>query len=167
MEKTKGKEHPHHGKNIKLARKIKDMSQEDLALAMNVSQMEISRLERLEEIDDKTLGQIAEKMGISVGFFKTFEPDELFKSFNMYDSVKENENTYSMSGTEETQTNNTLQQGEQENITNNYSEPLEKVSELFERIIDLSAKLAVAESEKQELLKEIAALKAEMERLKK
>jgi Helix-turn-helix. len=165
MEAKKEKTHPHHGRNAKISRNIRGMSQLDVADKLGVDQKKISIYEASEELNDETLEQIADAVDVSVDFLKTFEPDELFKTYNVYDNK--------FSNSPETESNSPITQqvglgenhNEQENIYNTYY-PLEKVSELYERIVDLRVQLATAENRNSDLQEEIKRLKAEIEKLK-
>jgi len=164
MEAKKEKTHPHHGRNAKISRNIRGMSQLDVADKLGVDQKKISIYEASEELNDETLEQIANAVDVSVDFLKTFEPDELFKTYSIYD----NDNDLNSNPTDNatsTITQQVANEQQNENIYNTYY-PLEKVSELYERIVDLRVQLATAENRNSDLQEEIKRLKAEIEKLK-
>lgn len=126
MEKIKETKNVHHGQNIRLARTWKNMTQETLADKLDIYQTDISALEQKEIIDDEILGKIAKAMDVPVDFFKEFEPETIMNIYNQHESKIEINSA-------ENSKDNVLQQGEQ-NITN-YNYPLDKVTELYERLL--------------------------------
>lgn len=152
----------HHGRNIKYARSWKGLKQEDLAEAMNLSQSQVSMLESQAKIDDETIKKVATVLGIDDAFIKNFEPENAMRSFNLNFS----ESPVTISSAENSREDIVIQ-GEQENITYNTYNPLEKVSELYERIVRLKVELANSKNENEKLRLVIDELKLQIEELKK
>ena len=59
--------------NIRRLREILDIKQDTLALSLNMSQQNLSKLERKPDIDNDTLKKIAEAMKIPVEAIKNFD----------------------------------------------------------------------------------------------
>ncbi|WP_438940049.1 helix-turn-helix domain-containing protein [Chitinophaga hostae] len=80
----------HHGRNIKIFRKTIDMKQDVLAKKlsdMGARQQDVSRLEKMEVIDDDTLNIVAKALNIDVKLLKEFDPDTAIRNICV---VKEN-----------------------------------------------------------------------------
>lgn len=122
----KAKKNVHHGNNVRLARTWKKVTQDDLADRLNIYQSEVSKLENQEEIEENTLEKISKALNVPVDFLKEFDPETVINTYNQYESKIEVNSS-------ENSKDNILQQGEQ-NITN-YNYPLDKVTELYERLL--------------------------------
>lgn len=116
-----------HGRNIRIARTCQNITQEDLAFRVNLSQSKVSAFELDEIIEDVVLDKFATALNIPVGFLKNFEPEEVINSYNVY------ENEISMTQAENSQGDINIQKiiEQEENIYN----PIDKVSELYERLL--------------------------------
>jgi transcriptional regulator with XRE-family HTH domain len=127
----------HQGKNITRFRQMLGMKQDALAsiLGDDWNQMKISRLEAKEEIESTILDEVARALKI---------PAEAIKNFDEEAAISIVANTFTSNDT------STL------NAINPYCtfNPLEKIMELFERLL-------ASEREKVELMREI------VEKLKK
>ncbi len=148
------------GKNIRLARHWKGIKQDDLAYRLNMAQSQISLLETQDEIDEDMLERIALALDVPVDFLKNFEPEKAMKTltFTNQEAINATDNTNSQ----------IVQEGEQENNnTYNTYHPLDKVSELYERIVELKVQLSNAEIKNTLLQREIKNLRKEIESLKK
>ncbi|WP_128330109.1 helix-turn-helix domain-containing protein [Apibacter sp. HY039] len=103
----------HHGRNVKRLREILGIKQEVLADKLELSQQTVSKLENKEEIDEETLGKIAEALNIPVDAIKNFSEQGVINivasTFNNNSSI--NQNYYATFN------------------------PLDKVVELYERMI--------------------------------
>lgn len=122
-----------HGKNVRLARTWKKMSQTNLAERLNLHQTEISALESKESIDDKLLEQIAIAMDVPVDFLKSFDAEETINSYIVHDVT--------MNQTEHTKGIMNAQQNVQRQEVSNF--PVEKFTECFDKVIALSEENAV------------------------
>jgi len=131
MEETKEKKKVHHGHNLRLGRTWKNMTQDTLADKLGLYQTDISALEQKETIDDIMLDKIAKAMSIPKDFFTDFDLDATMNSYNVV-----NNDTYTMSVLDNA-TGNELNQLKNQTIENqeNIYNPLDKVSELYERLI--------------------------------
>jgi len=109
------------GRKIERIRKIKDIKQETLATALGISRQSLSKVEQSEQVDDDKLEAIAKALGVTSDFIKNFS-DEAIINNNIYDQ------------------NNTV-------INYNFN-PIEKIVELYERILNL-------EKEKNDLLQKL------------
>jgi transcriptional regulator with XRE-family HTH domain len=159
MEAIAKKKNINQGRNIRLARNWKGITQEALAFDLSLSQKQISEIEAKETIDDALLDKIAASLKVSSDFLKSFELDEVAKyySFNNQDSVNataaENSENAVVQG-----------QGEQENnITNNYNYPIDDIKELYKQIIDEKDKQIIRfENQVNELKKRIEKFESKM-----
>ena len=136
----------HHGRNIRIVRTSQNVTQEDLAFRLNLSQSKVSALELDEVIEDAVLDRFATALNVPVNFLKNFEPEEVINSYNVY------ENEITMTQAENSQGDINVQKiiEKEENIYN----PIDKVSELYERLL-------------KEKDKQIDELKKEVERFSK
>jgi transcriptional regulator with XRE-family HTH domain len=101
----------HIGRNISRIRELRQMKQEALAQAMGVSQQTVSNLENSETIDDDKLSEVAKALGVSPEGIKQFSEEAVFNYFNNFNDQSSGFNT---------------------NCTFN---PLDKVVELYERLV--------------------------------
>lgn len=84
MSEVVGKEKKiHQGKNVRFARELKGLFQQDLADKLNKQQSDISRIENQEIIDDELLNQIALALEIPVDFLKNFNPESLISQLTI------------------------------------------------------------------------------------
>jgi transcriptional regulator with XRE-family HTH domain len=116
----------HIGRNISRIRELRGMKQEALAFAIGVSQQTISNIENSENVDDDKLELIAKELGVTTEAIKNFSDEAVFNYFsNFYDS--------------------STGQVNHNNCTFN---PLDKVVELYERLL-------AAEKEKNSYLEKL------------
>ncbi|MHA7129242.1 helix-turn-helix domain-containing protein [Algoriphagus namhaensis] len=118
----------HRGSKIARYRSFKGIKQDSLAKQLEISQTEMSRIESQETIDDILFSQMAEALGVSSEFLENFD---------------ENSALYTISNNIE---NSPI--SENSNGINQVFNPLDKVVELYERLLE-------SEKEKIELLKKI------------
>lgn len=111
QESTPGIEHI--GRKIVRIRELKGMKQETLAAKLGVSQQTISRIEQSETIDEDRLIAIAEALEVT--------PDTI-KNFNEYAVI--NNNVYDQNNT----------------VINYQFNPIEKIVELYERLLESERK---------------------------
>jgi transcriptional regulator with XRE-family HTH domain len=78
----------HHGQNIRKLRDMLGIKQENIALEINMSQQNFSKLEQKKIIDDETLEKIADAMNISPDTIKRFNDDGIINiiSSNFHDN---------------------------------------------------------------------------------
>jgi len=124
----------HIGRNISRIRELRGMKQEILAEAIGISQQTISSIEGSEEVDTKRLVEIAKVLGVTVEAIENFSEESVFNYFNTFNE--------SVSGSF---------------ITNNSCNfnPLDKVVELYERLVLAEKELVQAEKEKVEYLEKL------------
>lgn len=115
----------HVGRNLQKIRVYLGMKQEALAADLGVSQQEISKIEKQEEIEGELLTQIATVLGVSVEVIKDFDVERAIYNIN---NIRDN----------------TFEQGST-SIAQQFN-PLDKIVELYERLLQ-------SEREKIELLK--------------
>ena len=115
----------HVGRNLQRIRVYLGMKQEALASDLGVSQQEISKIEKQDEIEDGLLNQIASVLGISAEVIKDFDIEKAIYNIN---NIRDN----------------TFEQGAT-SIAQQFN-PLDKIVELYERLLQ-------SEREKIELLK--------------
>jgi len=128
----------HHGKNVARFRQMLGIKQEALATLLNDdwTQVNISRLEAKEEIDDALLAQISAALKI---------PVEAIKNFDEEAAIVNIQNNYEGANVGNGITNGTV------NIN-----PLEKYIEAVDKIEKLYAELLKAKEEQIKLLKAIS-----------
>ncbi|HCO68824.1 MAG TPA: transcriptional regulator [Dysgonomonas sp.] len=127
MEEIKDKRKVHHGRNVRIARNWKNLTQEGLATMLDLYQTDISVLEQKETIDDAMLDRIARAMDVPKDFFTDFDMDTTMNSYHV------SENEFNMTQAENSKGEIYGQKIiEKEEINNN---PGDKVIELYERII--------------------------------
>ena len=121
----------HVGRNLQRIRVYLGMKQEALASDLGVSQQEISKIEKQDEIEDGLLTKIAEVLGISTDVIKDFDVEKAICNINNYKDA-----TISPGATATVYAAHTQQ-----------INPLKKVVELYERLLK-------SEQEKIEILRE-------------
>lgn len=115
------KQKVHHGHNIKLARQLKDIKQEELAKKMHMTIADVSKHEESKTIDDKTLHTFAEALDVPVEFLKT---------------VEEGSKTVVFENNTITNSDHATTVGYAETLNDNKTiNPLDKVVELYERLL--------------------------------
>jgi transcriptional regulator with XRE-family HTH domain len=119
----------HIGRNISRIRELRGMKQEALAQAIGSNQQAISGIEGSEEVDSKKLVEIAKALGVTVEAIENFSEESVFNYFNTYYDTSSNNGPQG--------TGNTC----------NFN-PLDKVVELYERLVQ-------AEKEKVEYLEKL------------
>ena len=141
--KVKDKAHQRHvGRNLQRIRVYLGMKQEALASDLGISQQEISKIEKQDEIEesedtveneieDGLLTKIAEVLGISTDVIKDFDVEKAICNINNYKDA-----TISPGATATVYAAHTQQ-----------INPIEKVVELYERLLK-------SEQEKIEILRE-------------
>ncbi len=118
----------HHGKNVARFRQMLGIKQEALATLLNDdwTQVNISRLEAKEEIDDALLAQISVALKIPVEAIKNFDEEAAIVNIqNNYEGATGN--GISSSGTQ----NN----GCNINPLEKYIEAVEKIEKLYEELL--------------------------------
>lgn len=146
---------PKQGPNVRLVRTSQNMTQEALAHEMNMSQSKISALELQDEIEADILKQLAKILGVPVEFLKNFVPEEFFNEYTI------NNNTFSSTSAENSNENINQQiVAEQENnITYNY--PIDKLSELYDKLLlEKDKHINRLEEQINDLKKQVEELKA-------
>ncbi|WP_165022751.1 helix-turn-helix domain-containing protein [Dysgonomonas sp. ZJ279] len=118
-----------HGRNIRIARTCQNITQEDLAFRVSMSQSKVSALELEEIIEDPVLDKFATALNIPVGFLKNFIPEEAMNIYNQTMSEP------TLTNTSAENSNDIVTQqivGEQEN---NYNYPINDIKDLYERLL--------------------------------
>lgn len=141
----------HQGRNVRLVRQFKGLSQEALAYMLNKQQSEISNIESQVNLDDEILEQIALALDVSADFLKSFDFEETAKNYY-------NQSTNTINAAENSHDEVNLNQGEQ-----NYYFSIEKFNELNDKFLKLQKELL---EENHVLDKENALLKQELDSLK-
>ncbi|MCR4030154.1 MULTISPECIES: helix-turn-helix domain-containing protein [Flavobacterium] len=118
----------HIGRNISRIRELKDMKQEALAQALGTNQQAISAIENSETVDEQKLIQIAKALEVSVEAIENFSDEGVINYFNSFN-------------------NNVVTTGSIF-ATNCTFNPLDKVVELYERLVQ-------AEKDKVEYLEKL------------
>lgn len=112
------------------------MKQEILAEAIGLSQQTVSNIEGSEEVDSKKLEEIAKALGVTVEAIENFSEESVFNFFNnFYDNSASNG------------------QGASGPIFT--FNPLDKMVELYERLVLAEKELLNAEKEKVQYLEKL------------
>ncbi|WP_455592850.1 helix-turn-helix domain-containing protein [Bacteroides sp.] len=130
----------HHGHNIKLARQLKGIKQEELAEKMQMPVASVSKHENTETIDDQMLNKFAKALDIPIEFLKTVEG---FSNTVVFENntITNNDHATSVGYAETLNDNKTIN-------------PLDKVVELYERLLkEKDEKYATLEKRVQNLEK--------------
>ncbi|MET3025540.1 helix-turn-helix transcriptional regulator [Flavobacterium sp. UW10123] len=127
----------HIGRNISRIRELKGMKQEALAIAIGLSQQTVSNIESSETIDKEKLTEIAKALGVTIEAIENFSEESVFNFFN---------NFYDNSSSQ----GNSFNQGMYATFN-----PLDKVVELYERLVQAEKALVQAEKEKVEYLEKL------------
>lgn len=128
---------PHQGKTLRMLRNLLGKTQAQVAKDNNMSQSKIFDLEMKEELSDKELEVFSKYYGVSVLFLKRFDVDAL-----AHGDVITNYNTL----------NDQSSLNAEISTMNNY-QPLEKVSELYERIVNLTEEITTLKNKLEQLEK--------------
>lgn len=100
----------HLGRNVSRLRELKGIKQEDFAKMLKITQQAVSKLESKKDIDDATLNKIAEKLGLNIDAIKEFNPDAVVQNVQQHT-------------------------GNLGNVIGYNINPVDKIVELYERII--------------------------------
>lgn len=131
----------HHGRNIRRTREDKGIGQTQLAELVHLSQPTVSRYEMAKSIDDDMLSRFARALSVPVEYLKTLEEDAQTVIFQN-NTITNSDNGAVNSGTA------VLDGLTQSPVIN----PLDKVSELYERLLDKEKeKVAALEKRVREL----------------
>jgi len=109
--------HRHLGQNIKRICDLKGIKQDTLAIALDISQQAVSKIEQSENIDDDKLQKIAEIIGVTPDAIKSFNEDAAINNFNNFHD------------------NSTVT-----TFINAQFNPVEKIIELYERLLEVERK---------------------------
>lgn len=115
----------HIGRNVQKVRVYMGVKQEALAADLGISQQEVSKIEKQDEIEEGLLSQIAGVLGVSSEVIREFDVESAIYNIN---NIRDN----------------TFEQGST-SIAQQFN-PLEKIIELYERLLQ-------SEREKIEILK--------------
>jgi len=116
------------GRKIERVRKLRGMTQEDVAAGLGISKQALSKLEQSETIDEDRLNQIASILGVTLDGLQKFNDESVLNNTNnFYEAV----NNSSVNNAYECTT-----------VINN---PVEKIIELYESLLK-------SEREKVEIL---------------
>ncbi len=139
MDSKSPKNITHHGKNIKRLRSFMGMNQNELAKKMNSNQNKISFIENSKELDDGTLEKVSQALGVPVDLIKKLDSEAFISQIT--------NNTFTPQDRSQANAIGHLQN--QENIYE--SGNVDKISELYERIIDLTQRITIQQLEIESL----------------
>jgi transcriptional regulator with XRE-family HTH domain len=123
----------HIGRKISRIRELRDMKQEALAQALGTNQQAVSAMENSENVDEEKLIQVAKALGVTVEAIKNYSDEAVINYFNTF-------------------TDNSINQGPIGNQNICHFHPLDKVVELYERLVQ-------SEKDKVEYLEKLMKLK--------
>ncbi len=109
---------PHIGRKIERIRMLKGIKQETLASLMGTTQGAISKIEQCEAVDDEKLKIIAEALNVPMETIKNFDEDALLGTSNFINPSFQDNSTA---------------------VINQFN-PLEKIVELYERLLEVERK---------------------------
>jgi transcriptional regulator with XRE-family HTH domain len=149
----------HHGRNLRIARTCENVTQEDLAFRVDMSQSKISALELQEVIDDDTLDKVATALEVPVSFLKNFRPKDAIKSYSVT-----NNQTYEMTQTNsDSASGNCIVQQKVVEKQENIYYPLEKITELYDKLLQEKDKqIDKLEKQLSSFQKQVDELKAQL-----
>ena len=113
----------HHGHNIRRFRIEKNMNQEVLSQLVHLSQSAVSKYEQMRVIDDEMLHRFSRALGVPFEYLKSLEEDAQTVVFEN-NTVNNNDQASANIGG----------YVEENNRVNNYN-PIEKITELYERLL--------------------------------
>lgn len=146
MEIDTKKKNIHQGRNLKLARNWKGISQEVLAYNLQLSQKQISEIETKEFINDELLSKISLALEVPLDFLKSFELDDIMKHYQVTD------NTFTNTSAENSK--DVIIQGVVEEQNNHhYNYPIEDIKELYNKLLEEKDKQIVIYKEQLNELK--------------
>jgi transcriptional regulator with XRE-family HTH domain len=116
----------HLGRNIERIRELRGIKQEALAQELGISQQAVSKMEQSESVDEERLTKVAEALGTSSGFIKSFNDEAINNFFG--DQHNHEGSTNNVSG-----------------VSGNVYFPVDNLKEMYE-------KLLASEREKVQLL---------------
>ncbi len=118
MEKTDYADSVHLGRKIERVRRLRGITQTELANMLGVTRQAISKMEQAEKLNDERLKEIASALGVTVEGLKSYdEKTVLYNTNNTYENCSVSTN------------------GAGNNHTFNHF-PIEKTIELFEKLLD-------------------------------
>ncbi|WP_306353655.1 helix-turn-helix domain-containing protein [Flavobacterium sp. '19STA2R22 D10 B1'] len=121
----------HHGRNVRRLREMLGVKQETIAIALDMTQQNLSALEQKEEIEDKVLDRIAQALNVSVAAIKNMNEEATINYINTF--------------------NDSSGQGCFANSSTLTFNPIDKIVELYERMLKVEQeKVALWESFKKE-----------------
>ncbi len=87
MDTVKYNEMLHIGRKIERVRRLRGLTQTDLATSLGITKQAVSKLEQTEKLDDEKLRQIAEALGVTEEGLKKFnEETVLYNTINFYEN---------------------------------------------------------------------------------
>lgn len=135
----------HHGRNIRRTREDKGIGQTQLAELVHLSQPTVSRYEMAKSIDDDMLSRFARALDVPVEYLKTLEENAQTIIFENNNTVTNSDHAVSSIGD-----HNEAQESNFKSAP--VINPLDKVSELYERLLDKEKeKVAALEKRVREL----------------
>ncbi len=85
----------HHGRNIKRLREMLGVKQEAIAIALDMTQQNMSLLEQKEEIEDKILEKIAKVLNVPADAIKNMSDDVTVSYINTFNDSAINQGHFS------------------------------------------------------------------------
>lgn len=131
----------HHGRNIRRTRMEKNINQDVLSEKVSMSQPTVSRYETMKVIDDEILERFAKALNVPMDYLKTLEEDAPSVVFET-NTVNNNAENMSTSSNGYVNENNT-----------NYN-PVDKISELYERLLKEKDEKYIALERRVQLLED-------------
>lgn len=107
---------PHIGRKITRIRELRGIKQEALAQELGVSQQTVSRIESSEVVEKEMLAKVAEVLGVKSEAIENFSEEAVINYFNTF-------------------SDNSINQGSIGSYNTCNFNPLDKVIELYERLL--------------------------------
>lgn len=113
----------HHGHNIRRTRVEKNITQDALCELVHLSQPAISKYEKSRVIDDEMLQRFARALKVPFDYLKTLEEDA---QTIVFENITNNDNAGAHAN---------IGYVDNDNRTNNFN-PIDKITELYERLLN-------------------------------
>lgn len=120
------KDRVHHGHNIRRIRLKQGLKQDAMADLVNLSQQTVSRYEKTRDIDEEMLERFAKALKVPIELLEASEEEALSITF---ENITNNNSDHAISNS------NTLGRDGNYGDNHNIYNPIEKITELYERLL--------------------------------
>jgi transcriptional regulator with XRE-family HTH domain len=121
----------HIGKKIERVRKLRGLTQDEVAKGLGITKQAVSKIEQSENIEEERLKQVADVLGVTLDGLKSFRDETVLYTANFYEGS--NVSNSLINTRDCTQINN----------------PIEKIIELYETLLKVEReKVAILQNKK-------------------